>query len=1241
MSQVNLEQLIKKAMAESQSFHRCQVTKPGQVATISIGGKTVKAICPTVVTGSAVAIKLDSPYNGIEWVVVGSNTSGQISSQTLDDRRSSPQPKEPVDRFDPDGFILYGKWSDEPVTNPLINNSESSWTLSPPHNVIGKANKQRQYFVEYPHAGGEYATEEDAEKDKKKGERSLDGLPGLEDPIPSDYAMYFIGLAESLVSTPYDDYESVSGPNISKALLRRNPTIRFGLMEYTLGGGVPVTQSFLTPWERGGSTAGTVAAYGKISGKWQDIEHRYQNLPNRGSLTYNANYSFSFGAYLEFQNGAIIAVNVGAGIFAPVFGMIYGVVGQTLPGSQAIFFIQNADTEFYATDVATGDRLNFPDGTRVSGSISMLGLNREEPTALAIDSQTATRYWDINNFEETSGYFQNVSESGWGGGLFLLVGLPPGQSPDGIVNQIKSHWQMAGNVIQIFPPGGLNNGDGGGGGGEAPPPPPPVEPEIEKVFLNYQGYVEHLYVRDFSGQKEIQLPISFRAFSVNQPEDYEFVITNADSEDEAILKYRMASFEELVFFGTTYANTKYQLSKNILSLEPYVFMQLGLGTPLYGDFVYDKRPAISHSMSPHKETKETYLAGMDEDKQYLYVYILYGLSIDATTIQWQKEDIEYYLAEIPDNSTVEERAVAAVMDERRSERLVETCNNPGCLGYNHLRCFKIKKASFTVESDVTYNYPTVPPESMRGQSGYILDAFSKYTMGSEIAASGDVVGTDARFIHKRVNSSTFSPIHHQVPLGESIYHRATLPGVEFENNVIVGKIYGCSRQSVTDFYDNGAFQKQCLLYYGFPALQKYVRDDLPITYGALGVQPSTRGIVPSHELWKQTFNWDNHCKPKRLWSDTEKSWYGLTLEPKELSYLIDAKDRFAEGYFHQIIYGNKKIFALTETIAARRFALYFQLINTSSYVNTISPAGFNDILHTNSENFAISAISMTDITQGLDYWSGTDGLTLERDQHFAPGDILWDWYFENQLTEQEKQNLLDWQNTIFDISSNEILLKFAPVFQAKDLSEPINFNPVSANDYLTVLPFFCSHNTARNILITISNNDTEWTENTVYFKLKSNFASNFYLQSTDAFVSGLTPDDHIFSKIPGTLHSNSLILSHTAVYRETFLDKNSNLFLNTNDEFRIPLTKSQKKDDTILLTKSFITAKGLNIQYFGEEGTIYYEDEFDANLTPRPSTYLANTKDILLQKIMRIGFSERIPPLWAGRLWHFMPINKG
>ena len=102
-----------------------------------------------------------------------------------------------------------------------------------------------------------------------------------------------------------------------------------------------------------------------------------------------------------------------------------------------------------------------------------------------------------------------------------------------------------------------------------------------------------------------------------------------------------------------------------------------------------------------------------------------------------------------------------------------------------------------------------------------------------------------------------------------------------------------------------------------------------------------------------------------------------------------------------------------------------------------------------------------------------------------------------------------------------------------------------------------------------------------------------------------------------------------------------NLVLNTNDEFRIPLTKSQKKDDTILLTKSFITAKGLNIQYFGEEGTIYYEDEFDANLTPRPSTYLANTKDILLQKIMRIGFSERIPPLWAGRLWHFMPINKG
>lgn len=1234
MSQVNLEQLIKKAMAENQSFRHCQVTKPGQIATVSIGGKTVKAICPTVVTGNAVAIKLASPYNGIEWVVVGSNTSGQISSQTLDDRKSSSQTKtEPVDRFDPDGFILYGKWSDEPVVNPPINNSESSWTLSPPHNVIGEANKQRQYFVEYPHAGGEYATKEDAENDKKKDERSLDGLPGL-DPIPLDYAMYFIGSAESLVSTPYDDYESVSGPNISKALLRRNPTFRFGLMEYTLGGGVPVSQSFLTPWERGGSTVGTIAAWGKVSGDWRAITDRYQNLPKRGSLTYNANFSLNPDAYLEFQNGAIIAINVGAGDFAPDFGMIYGAVSQTLPSSQAIFFIQNADTEFYATDAATGARLNFPDGTRIIGSISSVGLNREEPTTLSIDSQTATRYWDINNFEETSGYFQNVSESGWGGGLFLLVGLPPGQSPTGIVNQIKSHWQMAGDVIQIFPPGGLNNGDGGGGGGEEPPP---VEPEIEKVFLDYQGYVEHLYVRDFSGQKEIQLPISFRAFSVNQPEDYEFVITNADSEDEAISKYRMTNFEELVFFGTTYANPEYQLSKKILSLEPYVFMRLGIGTPLYEDFVYDKRPAISHSMSPHKETRETYLAAMDEDKQYLYVYVLYGLSIDITTIQWQKEDIEYYLAEIPNDPTVAEReAVAAVMDERRSERLVETCNNPGCLGYNHLRCFKIKKTSFTVESDVTYDYPTLPPESMKGQSGYILDAFSKYTMGSEVAACGDAVGTDARFIHKRVNSSAFSPVHHQVPLGESIYHRATLPGVEFENDVIIGKIYGCSRQSVTDFYDNGAFQKQCLLYYGFPALQKYVRDDLPTTYGALGVQPSTRGVVPSHELWKQTFSWDNHCKPRRLWSDIEKSWYSLTLEPKELSYLIDAKDRFAEGYFHQIIYGNKQIFTLAETITARRFALYFQLINTSSYVNTISPYSFRDILHTNSENLgAVWEISMTDITQGLDYGSGTDGLTLERGQHFSPDGILWDWYFDSQLTEQESQDLLNWQNTIFDVSVNEILLKFAPVFQAKDVNEPINFNPVSANDYLTVLPFFCSHNTPRNILITISNNDTEWTENTVYFKLKSNFANNLYLQST------LTSNDDIFSKIPGTLHSNSLILSHTAVYRETFLDKNSNLFLNTSNEFRIPLTKNQKKDDTIVSAKSFVLAKGLGIPYLGSEGSVYLEGEYEFSPTPvpKPSTYLLNTKDVLLKQVL--GSGNAIPPLWAGRLWHFMPINKG
>ena len=134
---------------------------------------------------------------------------------------------------------------------------------------------------------------------------------------------------------------------------------------------------------------------------------------------------------------------------------------------------------------------------------------------------------------------------------------------------------------------------------------------------------------------------------------------------------------------------------------------------------------------------------------------------------------------------------------------------------------------------------------------------------------------------------------------------------------------------------------------------------------------------------------------------------------------------------------------------------------------------------------------------------------------------------------------------------------------------------------------------------------------------------------------GLIPDDNVVSKISGSLYSNSLILSHTCVYRETFMDKNSNLFLNTENEFRVPITKSQKKDDTIISTKAAVTVKGLGIPYLGEEGAMYYE----SNLVSSPSVYLPNIKNILLQQVQKND--NQCPPLWAGRLWHFMPINKG
>ena len=1250
MSQVNLEQLIKKAMAESQSFHRCQVTKPGQVATISIGGKTVKAICPTVVTGSAVAIKLDSPYNGIEWVVVGSNTSGQISSQTLDDRRSSPQPKELVDRFDPDGVILYGKWSDEPVINPPINNSESSWTKCPPYPIESSA-KHRIYYFQYPHAGGEYATEEDALADKKKEDRSLGGSASRYRPLPMYVGFYWIGSPEKLDFTPFQEHETIeSGKyNVSKAVENHTFEHRINTINRKITGFTNARYSMLGDKSSRNPSMGSVyfGAFGGI--KWRDCEDKFADVPFMGSTTYRKPYysvkyrdSSTYQTVIIETGGKVLREDrllMGAGREQGGSGWVYSPLYNRVPSFGIAY--RDADSEPLSNKVVFFRLVGDTPATFSHQALTDVDLRIESEKKYyhdfdfveRYDPDDEPRYLSINNsFEEHYDgfgdkdvppsdrfefyYGQNLGDT-WAGyhGFFLAIrsNTPPLQ----YFTDIKNRWGY-GEGIELWSsfldPNGSGGGGGGGGGGGLDENDPS---KVEKVLLRYKGYVEHLHLKDFQGKKTLQIPLSFRAFCVNQAKQYANEITTSDSDKHIQEKFGETVGDELNFLGCFYSNIKYQISNQLAVSEVSAWRSV-LSPYLFNE----TRPSIFSGYAVTRETREHYVAGMDSNSAYIFVYVLYGTRINPQCFENLQADLKYFAENIIQTNKEPEEARSqweSYIRERTNQRLSTNENN---FGFNHLACYKIKKSTFQIESSAIFNYPDIPTEEYYGLSGYILQVFSRYSFGSESYFGGESLAVDDEFYHATSigSDSQFNFTRCYVPGLVSTYKIASSQTGKLLN----AEIYGSDFLSLVE---NRGKQKQYILPYGFSALQKMVREDLPVAYGALGATPNTRNNIKSYNNWIAQFGSNNYVKPLAEWTEQESSWYNLTLKRLEIPYVSHPSDRLAFGTFHNILYG--VIFDLPKQRDSRADVPYGLFLTTVSIPSPIGTSGV----------FAASLDYATSLdTFGFDAALKNDGV---EQSYFVN--------ISNIVSSERLDFIIDWQKKFFDFdfnlefqsdaennSEDKYAKQIGAGLQSQKHDKISFFIADSALDYIILLPFFSFHNSKLNTIICPASYNEYKYDNQILLKLHSGFKEKTYQPS------GFNRSSQLLFQTLHDSYPNSLYLSHLGIYRDIFLDKNSNKWMNTSNSFTIELTKTkQNKNEAISLTAT-TSIQGLNIPFLPDK-------TYNPQIKPKtnPKEYLDNQATFLEIKAVNLGQEAielgacGLTPSWAGRLWHFMPIEKG